>query len=123
MTTPATIDIDKPGRQPEQVRPTPEQDERCGERGRHRAELRLREVDHAIGAIDQRHSDGHHRVQPAERQPVQPQTERKTEEDQLRGDDRGDRRERDKAGGVDVADTRASHAATVAVHLVDDSDV
>ena len=103
------------GREAEQVRPTPEEDERGGERGRHRAELGLGEVDHPIGAIDQRHADSHHGVQPTERHPVEPQPEREPEEDELYGDDGGNGCARDKSSWVDVADPRASHATTVAV--------
>ena len=106
---------DQTSAEPEEVRPTPEEDERRGECGRRRPELRLGEVDDSIGPIDQGHADGHHGVQPAEHQPVQPQTEWKTEEDELRADDRGDGGERDDAGRVDVLDTGPSHDATVAV--------
>ena len=107
----------QPGGQPEQVRPAPEDDERGSERGRHGTELGLREVDHPIGSVDQRHADRHDCVEAAERQPVQPQPQRQPEEDQLDTDDRGDGRERDDASGVDVADTGPSHATTVVADL------
>ena len=53
-------------------------------------------------------------VNPPSTTPFSHRPERKAEEDQLDADDRGDGRERDHAGRVDVADTGPSHAATVA---------
>ena len=45
---------------------------------------------------------------------MQPQPERQTKEDELYGDYRRNRSESDEAGRVNIADTVASHAATVA---------
>ncbi len=115
MTTPATTDMTSPLTSPSRYGQPQNNDERGSERSRHGSELGLGEVDHPVGPIDQRHADRHHCVQPAQHQTVQPQAERETEEDQLDTDDRGDRTQGDGAIWVDVADTRSSHAATVAV--------
>ena len=113
--TPATMDITSPAASPRRYG-HPQNRMNAAENAVGTVpKLGLCKVDHSIGPIDQRHADSHHRVQPPSTRPCSHKPNGRPKKISWMARIAGDRGERDNAGRVDVADTRASHAPTVAV--------
>ena len=77
----------------EQVRQPREHDEPDGERRRDEPEIGLGEVDHPVGAIDERHADGEERDEQPEHDAADPGAGGHAEEDELHGHEPNRRRE------------------------------
>ncbi len=77
----------------EQVRQPREHDESDGERRRDESEIGLGEVDHPVGAVDERHADGEECDEQPEHDTADPGAGGHAEEDELHGHEPSRRRE------------------------------